>query len=167
MAVTTHMQTFVVETVTTGIGGMRGVQDALRHEGQSLRGLEGRAWRVLSHDAAVQQGLPNILTQLSVTLGALAANHDARVVAGRTDHAEHFARRGLNGHDTAYLAFHQPLAQGLQVCINTQRQVLACHGATVELTILIASLHTSMGVAQQNLHAFLATQLFLVTTLHA
>ena len=55
----------------------------------------------------------------------------------------------------------------MQLDVDAQLQVLACHGTAVELTVLIAALHASVGVAQQNLYALLASQLFLVAALNA
>ena len=80
MAVTTHMQALEVESVLTRIPGLRRMQDALCHEGQSLSGLESGAWRILSHNTAIKQGLPHVLTQLSVTGRALPAHHHAWVI---------------------------------------------------------------------------------------
>ena len=37
----------------------------------------------------------------------------------------------------------------------------------IELAVLIVSLHTSVGIAQQNLHTFDPPQLFLIATLNA
>ena len=36
----------------------------------------------------------------------------------------------------------------------------------VEFSVTVTALHTSMGIAQQNLNTFLTTQLFLITTFH-
>ena len=55
----------------------------------------------------------------------------------------------------------------MQLGVKAKCEVLAGYGATVELTILVAALHTAVGVTQQNLHAFLAAQLALVAALHA
>ena len=97
---------------------------------------------------------------------SLSAHHDTRIVARRRNHAKHFARRWLNGYNTTYLAFEQTLSQFLQLDIDTQREVFACNGPTVELSILIVALYTSVGIAQKNLHTLFATKLLLVTTFY-
>ena len=143
-----------------------GGNDTLRHKGESLGGLKGRAWGILTHDTAIEQGFPNILTQYTVVLTALTTHHHTRIVRGRRHHTEHLARRGFDGHDTAYLAFHQSLAKGLQLCINAQRQVFTWLCPLVEGTVLITALYTSVGIAQKNLDTLDTTQLLLVVTLH-
>ena len=95
-------------------------------------------------------------------LGALTAYHHTGIVRGRRHHTEHFARRGFDGDNTANLAFHQTLAQGLKVCIDSQRQVLTWLRTLIELAVAITSLHTTMGIAQENLYTLHTTQLFLV-----
>ena len=166
MTVTAYMQTLVVEAMSAGIGSMCGMNDALSHECQTLCGLEGRSWRILSHDATVQQRFPHVLAEQPMTLGALASNHHARVVARRRHHAQHLTRLGFDGNDRTNLSLHQSFPKSLQVGIQSQRQVPASYRTTVEASVLITALHTTMGVTQQNLHAFLTTQLFLVATLH-
>ena len=94
------------------------MNDTFRHESQSLGGLKSRTRRILTHNATVQQGFPYILTQQQVTLGTLTTNHHTRIIAGRADHTEHFARRGFDSHNTTYLSFHQSFAQGLQIGIK-------------------------------------------------
>ena len=146
MAVTTYVQALVVETVRTGIGGMRRMNDALRHKCQALRGLKRRTWRVLTHNTAVQQGFPHVLTQQTMALRALASYHHARVVAGRRYHTQHLTRLGFDSHNGANLSLHQSLTKCLQVGIQSQCQVLASNGTTVEAAILIAALHTTMSI---------------------
>ena len=97
---------------------------------------------------------------------SLSPHHDTWVVAGRRHHAKHFARRWLNGNNATNLAFKQTLSQFLQLDIDTQCEVFACNRSTVELSILIVSLNTSVGVAQKDLHTFFATKLLLVTTFY-
>ncbi len=97
----------------------------------------------------------------------LSAHHDARVVGWRRHHAEHFARSGFDSHNAANLSFEQTLAKFLQLDVNSQRQVLAGHGSTVELSILIVSLNTPVGVAQKYLHALFSTKLFFIATFYA
>jgi hypothetical protein len=161
MTVAAHAQTFIHETVIAGVGCLGG-DDTLGHEGQGLGGLEGGARGVLSHDGTIDQGLPGIQTEFAVALGALASYHHTGVVAGGADHAEHLASLGLKGYDGTDLAFQQAFAQGLQVEVDAKGKVLAWHGWTVEFTILITALDTSVGIAQQYLHAFLAAQVLLV-----
>ena len=55
----------------------------------------------------------------------------------------------------------------MQLDVNSQRQVLAGHRSTVELSILIVSLNTPVGIAQKYLHALFATKLFFVATFYA
>ena len=166
MAVAAHAQALVDEAAVAGIGCPL-IDDALAEEGQALRGLEGGARRILAHDAAVEQRLPRVEAQLAVALRALAAHHHAGVVAGRAGHAEHLASLRLDGHHGANLTFEQLLGQRLQVLVDGQREVLARHGLAVEGTVLVAALDAPVGIAEQHLHAFLATQLLLVEALHA
>ena len=65
------------------------------------------------------------------------------------------------------LSLEQALAQGLQLKVDAQRQVLARHGRAVEAPVLVAALYAPVCVAQQYLHAFLPPELFLVLALHA
>ena len=102
-----------------------------------------------------------------MTLGALTAHHHTRVIGGRRHHTEHFARRGLDGYDAAYLAFHQPLAQLLQLYVDAQREVFACLRTTVELSVLIVSLHAPMRITKQDLYPLHAAQLPLIAALDA
>ena len=55
-------QPFEVKAMPTGISSMGRMDDTLTHKGQSLCGLKGRSRRILTHDTAVQQGFPYILT---------------------------------------------------------------------------------------------------------
>ena len=100
-------------------------------------------------------------------LSTLAAGHDAWVVVGRRHHAEHFARRWLNGHDAADLSLHESLAECLQLYVDAEREVLAGNGLLVEGTVLIATLDAAVGVAQEYLDALLSAQLLLIAALHA
>ena len=165
MSVASHAQALEHEAVVAGEGCGRG-NDALAEEGERLRGLEGGAGRILPHDAAVEQRLPRVAAQLAVALGALSPDHEAWVVARRADHAEHLARLGLQGDDGAYLALHEPLAQCLQLVVDGQGELLPRHGTPVEGSVLIAALYAPVGIAQENLHPLLATQLLLVEALH-
>ena len=143
----TYVQAFKVETMTTGIGCLRRMKNALGHKSQTLRGLKRRAWRILTHDATVEQRFPNVLLQFVMTLRTLAPHHHAGVVAGRRYHTKHFAGVGLNGYDRAYLALHQPLTKSLQVGIDAQREILAWDRSTVELAVLVTALNSAMGIA--------------------
>ena len=150
----------------TAVGGLRR-DDTLAEEGQSLRRLERGARRIESHDGAVIEWLPDVLAQFDVLLRALTAYHQTGVVGGRRDHAEHLASRGLNGHDRADFVLHQPLAEGLQLEVDAEGEVLAGLGPAVEGTVHIAALDTAVGIAQQDLNALLAAKLLLVAALHA
>ena len=164
MSVTANMQTLEVETVTTGVR-RRGGDDAFGEERETLRGLERRTRGIETHDTAVEQRLPHILREQTVVLRTLTAHHQTGVVGGRRHHTEHLTRSGLDGNDTTDLTFHQPFTQGLQLGIDAQRQVLAGLCTLVKLTVTIAALHTSVGIAQQNLDTFHTTQLLLVRAL--
>ena len=50
---------------------------------------------------------------------------------------------------------------------SSQREVLAGHGAAVQLAVHVAALYPSVGVAQQDLYAFLAAQLLFVIPFYA
>ena len=143
---TTHVQTLVVETMCTGIGSMRRMENTLCHKGQTLGGLKRRTWRILSHNTTVQQGFPHVLAEQTVTLRTLASHHHTRVVAGRRHHTQHLTRLGFDGNNGANLSLHQSLTKCLQVGIQSQCQVLASNGTTVEAAILIAALHTTMSI---------------------
>ena len=166
VAVAAHVQPLEVEAAVAAVGRLWR-DDALAEEGQALRRLERRARRVEAHDGAVVERLPDVLAQFDVLLGALAADHQPGVVGGRRHHAEHLAGRGLDGDDGANLALHEPLAEGLQLEVDAQREVLAGLGPAVEGAVHVAALNTAVGVAQQNLHALLAAQLALVAALDA
>ncbi len=165
VAVTAYVEALegeAVGAVELCLGG----DDALGEVGQRLCGLEGGAWGILSHDGAVEEGLPRVLLQGEVVLAALAACHDAGVVGGRRYHAEYLAGGGLDGYDAAYLAFHESLAECLQLEVDGEGEILACYGATVVGSVAIASLDAAVGIAQEYLHALLATELLLVIALH-
>ena len=112
MTVTTDVKASVVETMETA-ERCAWSDDALAEKCKSLRRLECRAWRILSHDASVEQWLPGIETQGSMVLAAIPAYHHTRVICGRRHHAEHFPRRRLYSHYAAYLPFHQPFSKRL------------------------------------------------------
>ena len=82
MTVTTHMKALEIKAMATRIGCRRGY-NSFTQEGQALGGLEGRTWRILSHDTAVEQGFPLILTQDVMVLTALTTNHHTRVIRRR------------------------------------------------------------------------------------
>ena len=81
MAVAADAQTFVDESAIAGVGGL-GRNNAFGKERECLRGFEGRARRILSHNRAVQQRFPRIFLQFDVLFSALPTYHDARVVRG-------------------------------------------------------------------------------------
>jgi hypothetical protein len=56
---TTYVKSLEGESVGTGECSSRG-DNALSHIGKSLRGLERRAWRVLSHYTTVEKRLPYV-----------------------------------------------------------------------------------------------------------
>ena len=100
-----------------------------------------------------------------MVFGARASHHDARVVARCRHHGEHLARTRVDGHNTAHLAFEQTFAQSLQLDVDRQREVLARHWLTVVGSVHILALYASASVAQQYLHALLATQFLLIVFL--
>ena len=165
MTMAAHMQSAEIESVGATEGSCWR-DDILREEGKALGGLECRTGRILSHDTAVEQGFRGVGAQSAVVLAPRPSHHYARVVVGRRHHAQHLARRRLDGHNTAYLALHQPLAKGLKVVVDGECEVFAWHGALVESSVLIAALDSSMGVAQQYLHSLLATELLFVFPFH-
>ena len=132
--------------------------DTFGQESQRLRGLEGRTRRILSHDASVEQRLPWVQGEPLVHLASVLAHESARVVGRRRHHRQHLARTRVDGDDTAYLAFEQSLAQGLQVDIKTQRQVLARDRSLVELTILVVALYSSSCITKHDFHTLLSTE---------
>ena len=165
MTMTTHTKSLKHETVTAWIH-RGGSDDTLREESQSLGSLKGRAWRVLTHDTAVQQGFPDVLTQQTMVFRTLAPHHHTGIIRGRRHHAEHLARRRFDGHDTSDFAFQESFAKRLQFCINGQRQILTRLSTLIQFSILISALNTTMGISEQNLDTLHATKLFLVLALH-
>ena len=141
--------------------------DTLGEIGECLRGLEGRTRRILSHDASVEQRLPWVQGEPLVHLASVLAHESARVVGRRRHHRQHLARTRVDGDDTAYLAFEQSLAQGLQVDIKTQRQVLARDRSLVELTILVVALYSSSCITKHDFHTLLSTEHLLVRLLQS
>ena len=101
-----------------------------------------------------------------MVLGARASHHDTRVVARCRHHSEHFACLRVDGYDAAYLSFHQPFAQSLQLKVDREREVLACHGLSVVGSVHVFALYSSAGVAQQYLYTLLSAQLLLIVFLH-
>ena len=112
MTMTTHTQTPEHESMTAWILS-GGSNYTLCQERESLSGLEGGTWGILTHDTAVEQRFPHILTQDAVVLRTLAPHHHTGIVRGRRHHAKHLARRGFDGHDTSDLTLQKPLTKGL------------------------------------------------------
>ena len=101
-----------------------------------------------------------------MVLTALTTNHHSGVIRRRRHHAQHFTRRGFDGHDTADFALQQPFTKCLQLIIDTQRQILSRHRFTVQSTILVTALDAPVCIAQQDLSTLHTTQLFLVGALY-
>ena len=118
-------------------------------------------------NGAVEERFAGILRHLHVVTAALSTNQVAGVEGGRGDHAKHFARRWLDGHDAAYLVFHQPFAQRLQFHVDAEVEVFARHGGDVLGTIHVVTLDLSMGIAEQNFASFYAAQFLFIETFHA
>ena len=95
-------------------------------------------------------------------LPALAPNHEMRVKGRRGYHAENLTGSGLNGYNSPDLMLQQSLSQHLQFNINSQRQILAGYGRTVQFPIHIVPLNTSVSVTKQYLHSLFATKIFFV-----
>ena len=100
-------------------------------------------------------------------LASVLAHQLTRVVGWRGNHRQHTSVARVDGHDTAYLALHESFAKGLEVHVDTQRQVLAGDRTLVELAILITALYSTMGIAKQYLDTLHATKLFLVRFLQS
>ena len=100
-----------------------------------------------------------------MVLRTLTANHQTGIVRRRRHHTEHLASRGLDGDNTTDFAFEQTLTQLLQFEIDTKGQILTWLCPLVKFAITIASLYTTMRIAQQDLNTLYATQLFLIRTL--
>ena len=166
MSVAAHLHAAEHEPAVAG-KGCGGVDDALGEEGEPLSGLEGGARGILSHDGAVEERFQGVFREAAVVLAALTSHHDARIVGGRRHHAEHLARLGLNGHDGAQLALHEPLAQPLQVDVDAQGEVLARYGLGVEASVLVVALYASAHIPEQYLHTLGAAQFLLVGALYA
>ena len=98
---------------------------------------------------------------------ALPADHHVRVISGRGNHTEDFARRWLDSHDAPHLSFHQPLAECLQFNIDAQREVFPRNGMGIEPPVLITALNASAGISKQDVLAFHAPQFLFVITLYA
>lgn len=135
---TSHMQTSVRETMITWEGCTRS-DDSLGKIGQRLGSLEGRTWRILTHDTTVQERFPRVLRQPLMHLSSILTHQSARIIGWRRNHRQHRPVPWVDGNDTSYLALQQSFAQRLEVDIDTQRQVLTCDRSLVELSVLIAS----------------------------
>ncbi len=160
------MESPVVEAVVAG-KCRAGGDDALGEVCECLCGLEGGAWGILSHDASVEEGLPGVLREPAVHLSTVAPHELSGVVGGRRHHGEHLSRAGVECNDAAYLSLQETFAECLEVDVDAERQVLSRHGLLVELSVLVASLDSAVGIAEHNLHALLSAQLLLVGLLHA
>ena len=97
-----------------------------------------------------------------MVLSPHTSRHDSGVVSRRRHHAEHLSRGRFYRHDAAYFAFKQSLAECLKLYVDAQSDVFSSHGPTVVTPVLVLALYSSTGVAQQNLHAFLSSQLLFV-----
>ena len=100
-------------------------------------------------------------------LAPLPPHHQTRVVRRRRNHCQDLSRGGFESHNGTDLPFEQPLAESLEIEIDTQGEVLSCYWSRVQLPILIASLDSSMGIAEHDLHSLDTTELFLVGSFHA
>ena len=120
----------------------------------------------MSHDTSVEQWFHGVVTQSAVVFAPRPSHHYSWVVIGRRHHAQHLARRRLDGNDTAYFSLHKSFAESLQVVVDGEGEVFSWHGALVECSVLIAALYSSVGVAQQDLHTLLSPKLLLVFSLH-
>ena len=167
MSVAAHPQSAVDEAVRTGIRRTFLADDALLEEGQCLCRLEGRAGRIGTHDGAVQQGLLLVLLQQVMVASALPADEQVGIEGGRRHQAEDFACLGFDGHDRAYLVLHQAFAQHLEVDVDAQLQVFAGDGRAVQFAVHVVSLDAAVGIAQQDFHALLASEILLVALLDA
>ena len=166
VAMTSHMQTFVRETMITWEGCARS-DDSLGKIGQRLGSLEGRTRRILSHDTTVQERFPRVLRQPLVHLPSILTHQSAWIIGRRRNHRQHRTVSWVDGNDTSNLALQQSFAQRLEVDIDTQRQVLTGNRSLVELSILVASLYSSPGIAKHNLHALGSSELLLVMLLQS
>ena len=166
MAVTSHMQTSVRETMITWESCARS-DDSLGKIGQRLGGLEGRTRRILSHDTTVQERFPRVLREPLVHLSSILTHQSARIIGRRRNHRQHRSVSWVDGHDTSNLALQQSFAQSLEVDIDTQRQILTGNRSLVELSVLIASLYSSPRIAKHNLHALDTSELLLIMLLQS
>ena len=102
-----------------------------------------------------------------MVLRTLTTNHQTGIVRRRRHHTKHLTRRGFDSYDTANLAFKQTFSQFLQFEIDAKGQVLSRLCSLVQFSITVASLYTSMSIAQQDLNTLHTTQLLLIGTLDA
>ena len=102
-----------------------------------------------------------------MVLAAVAPDHEVGVVGGCGHHAEDIPRGGFNGDDAANLAFEEAFAECLEVDVDAEGEVLAGDGPLVERAVLVASLDTSVGIAQEDFDALLAAEFLLIGTLDA
>ena len=149
-----HSQSAIDKAVVAGVERLCGRYDALLHEGERLRGLEGGAGRIGPRDRPVEEGLPVVARQLQVVLAAVAPDHEVGVVGGCGHHAEDVPRGGFDGDDAANLAFEEAFAECLEVDVDAEGEVLAGDGPLVEGAVLVASLDASVGIAQEDFDAF-------------
>ena len=162
---TAHVQPFVVEAVGAGEGHTRRDRPLLQSQ-QGLRNLERRARRVGARNGAVEQRAPLVAHHGRHRFAAVASHHVARVVGRRRGHGQNFARRGFDGHDGTVFSLQQALGQLLRAVVDAQREVATRLGLRVILPVHVVALGASVHVAQQNPHALLAAQHFLVAPLH-
>ena len=89
------------------------------------------------------------------------------IIRGRRHHGKHFARLGIDGYNTAYLSLKESLSKSLQVQVDAQSKVFACHRTLIELATLVTSLYSSVRITKFNFDTLLSPELFLIVFLHA
>ena len=162
---TAYMQTLIRETMITWESCSR-CDDTFCKISQRLAGLKGRARRILTLNTTVQERFPRIMREPLVHLAAVSTHQTSWIVRRRRNHSQHIARSRIDGNNTADFTLEQTFAQGLQLDIQSQRQVLSSHRFLVEFTILIATLNSAVSISQHNLHTLLTTQLLLIKLLY-
>ena len=110
VAVTAHVQTFVVEAVGTGERHLR-IDDAFLQTHEGMGDFKCGTGGIGTHDGAIEQGLHGVAAQTQMLFAAVAAYHDARIVGGRRGHAEYFAGFGFDGYNGTEFAGEQPFGQ--------------------------------------------------------
>ena len=81
-------------------------------------------------------------------------------------HGQYLARFGLNHHNAPQLVLHQLFAVGLQIHIYCQGKIFTRLRYHIVFALFVTAFYPAVGIAEQNLHPFLATQYLFVKLLN-